>query len=856
MQRSYLLLIFLSVHFSIFGQLHESFSDSEFSSNPAWVGETTFFKVSSNLELQSNGPNATAQLYLSTANERCRNTEWNFYARLDFDITTSNWARVYLTSDRSDTKNNPKGYYVKFEGSSNSVDLYRQDSTTHTRLIAGKNGRAGKTSLNIFRIKVICDPEGNWHLFSDSTGVGNHFEKEGTAKDTTFSNSLYCGVFFAHTSTRRAQFYFDDFTIAPAPLALLSAYATTNKIVTLTFSRTLHPASVSSALLTFFPENIQTESFSIHPLYKNKLVVQLSSTLNTYILYSVIVQGLQDDEHNEIGFINTIFFQYRINTKYGDLIISELLPDPSPPVKLPEAEYIELFNRTNDSINLQGFSLSDGTSTAVLPSFKLAPHSYIVICPANNLSLFSSFAPVMGVSSFPSLNNSSDDIVLKNQNGIILHDVHYTDQWYGDNVKKDGGWSLEIIDTDNPCTEASNWTASTDPTGGTPTRENSVAAHKPDRTPPQLLSATIVDSAHVHLLFDEKPDAAYLPVSFFRFDKPLHIQKASISSTVAEKIILEINPPFQKEELYTLAVSGVRDCNGNALYPEVSIPLLLPQEASAGNILINEVLFNPRSGGYDFVELYNHSEKYIDLKNWQLANAKEGNINVKKTISTEALILKPHEYIAFTENKSMLLNHYPLGRSECIVQLKSLPSYNDDKGSVILLNKAQEQHDRFDYFEKFHFALIDDKEGVSLERISPYEPTNNPHNWQSASSQSGYATPGYKNSQHVAESAGSELWIDPKVFTPDENGYNDFALIHYKFDKPGNVVNITIFDPYGRETIQLARNELLATEGFYRWDGNNALNEKVRTGLYIVYFELFNLDGEVRKIKDTVVVGP
>ena len=69
------------------------------------------------------------------------------------------------------------------------------------------------------------------------------------------------------------------------------------------------------------------------------------------------------------------------------------------------------------------------------------------------------------------------------------------------------------------------------------------------------------------------------------------------------------------------------------------------------------------------------------------------------------------------------------------------------------------------------------------------------------------------------------------------------------------MVNITIFDQKGREMIKLARNELLATEGFYRWDGNNTQNEKVRSGPYIVYFELFNLNGDVKKFKEVVVVG-
>jgi hypothetical protein len=55
--------------------------------------------------------------------------------------------------------------------------------------------------------------------------------------------------------------------------------------------------------------------------------------------------------------------------------------------------------------------------------------------------------------------------------------------------------------------------------------------------------------------------------------------------------------------------------------------------------------------------------------------------------------------------------------------------------------------------------------------------------------------------------------------------------------------------------IRLVSNELLATEGFYKWEGNNTKNEKVRSGAYVVYFECFELKGEVRKFRETVVVG-
>ena len=68
----------------------------------------------------------------------------------------------------------------------------------------------------------------------------------------------------------------------------------------------------------------------------------------------------------------------------------------------------------------------------------------------------------------------------------------------------------------------------------------------------------------------------------------------------------------------------------------------------------------------------------------------------------------------------------------------------------------------------------------------------------------------------------------------DNNGNNDFTSINYKFKNSGNMANITIYDHNGREIISLVKNELLSMEGWYKWEGNNSQNEKVRTGVYII----------------------
>ena len=76
---------------------------------------------------------------------------------------------------------------------------------------------------------------------------------------------------------------------------------------------------------------------------------------------------------------------------------------------------------------------------------------------------------------------------MRNENTI--DSVNYSDNWYKDEDKRDGGWTLEIIDPDNICSEHQNWVASEDELGGTPGTQNSVFANKPDLTGPKLLSA-------------------------------------------------------------------------------------------------------------------------------------------------------------------------------------------------------------------------------------------------------------------------------------------------------------------------------------------------------------------------------
>ena len=234
-----------------------------------------------------------------------------------------------------------------------------------------------------------------------------------------------------------------------------------------------------------------------------------------------------------------------------DVIITEIMADPSPVVGLPNAEYVEIKNVSSTAINLSGWKLSDATSTGTInTSFLLQPDSVVILCSTGNVATFSSFGRTIGVTSFPSLDNDGDLLSLKSPQGKTIHAVNYSVDWYQNEVKKDGGWSLEMIDTKNPCSGMSNWKSSIDPNGGTPGKKNSVDGTNNDASPPQLIRTYSLDSATVVVLFDEPLDSTSAAVaSNYSLNNNIAISSASPQAPLFNSVMLKLSSFCKKEQL-------------------------------------------------------------------------------------------------------------------------------------------------------------------------------------------------------------------------------------------------------------------------------------------------------------------
>ena len=543
-----------------------------------------------------------------------------------------------------------------------------------------------------------------------------------------------------------------------------------------------------------------------------------------------------------------------------DIVIDELMADPTPAVGLPTNEWIELKNISTTAFNLQGWKLSDlSGQSGPMPNFILKPDSFVIVCTSSAVAALSAFGTTISVTNFPSLDNAGDQLSLRNVQGKLIHSVGYTDKWYQNELKADGGWSLEMIDTKNPCSGFSNWKAATDTKGGTPGKRNSIDAMNPDKTTPRLLRAYATDSVNITLVFDEPLDSFNaVTVSAYNISDGIGQPQSAIPAAPAfDHVNLKINNSLLRNKIYNVAVKTVTDCAGNGIGSSNSVKLGLASPADSMDLVINEILFNPRSSGIDYVELYNRSNKIIDLKNIYIANRNSaGTISSITQLNAENYLFFPEEFIVVTTDVPIVKRDYVTLNPEAFAELSSMPSFNDDKGDAIVLNGQGKIIDELIYSEKWHFKLIDNPEGVALERVDYNAPTQEPDNWHSAATSAGYGTPTYKNSQHRAsQELKGEITITPEIISPDNDGMDDLATIDYTFPAPGYVANISIFDAAGRVVRYLQRNALCGTKGNYRWDGLGEKNQQLPVGIYIIYTEVFNLDGKKKQFKNVIVLA-
>jgi hypothetical protein len=857
-----LLLVFSP--FLASAQIQDDFSDGNFTQNPAWQGLSSSFIINAQGVLQLNAPDAGTAT-LAVQGNIPDSAIWQMNFKLEFAPSTSNLLRIYLMADQADLINS-SGYLLEIgeNGNADAFRFFRSDAGVRTLLASGIAGLVGTDPVDL-KLKMSRNSLGDWTLEAGLPGSALQFQF--SANDNTYSggNDRFFGVFCLFSATRKDKFFFDNISVVPdlpdtqTPVLILAQATDENHVIAF-FDEALDSLSAVT------PGNYTIAGVGqplVAELLADKRSVRLSlpTALGTGA-YSLQTNQIKDVAGN-ISPVQTIDFQYiKIEAaELFDIVINEIMADPQPLIGMPDAEWVELYNRSDKIINLSTLRFDDGATPITLPAYLLKPDSFVVLCAAGNAAVLKQFTPyVLPLGTFPSLNNDGDLLTLSDLSGQTINRVLYSIDMHDNIDKKLGGWTLERIDPETPCLGDENWQSCPVPPGGSPGAKNFSYAIMTDNEAPKVLFVYPISANSLLLTFSEGLDNNSAgQLSAFTMTPSLPISSAVLNLADRTQLTLNLGADLIPGVVYTLQVlPTLQDCSGNALESTAALQVGLPEKPGPQDIVINEVLINPSSGGARFIEVYNRSQKIFGWTDFYLANFMDGTdiepINVQR-------LLFPGDYQVFTSNPLDIYTRYPIAIPKQLLFLPG-PSFADDEGNVTLYwSKAGETItvDSFDYTDELHNALysVSDREGVSLERIRTDEDTNVASNWTSGAKRPGNAagTPTLPNSQRLGAASGEDMInLSSARISPDDDGYEDFLDINFQLPETGYAANVSIYDAEGIPVRRLVKQDLTGTSGSLRWDGELDNGTRARPGIYILFLELFNPNGEVTRIKKSFAV--
>jgi hypothetical protein len=685
----------------------DDFNDRNISNWSGDISDFNFINESGNIFLQQNAAEAgSSQLAISSSNTV---GFWEFFIRFDgFNPSGGNKAEFYLMSDSANFESALNGYMLQ-AGEDGSNDVLRLFKITE----GIKDGEilSGTTSISSggdFRVKVIRDTLGVWNL-EVSTSYISPTITEATGTDNTYTSTSYFGFKTTYTSTRTDKFVF-DFKIDIPPIRVTNAVLKDDKRISIEFNRNYDPSSLGNSDFTLAPSS-QSPINTIRTS-GNSLEIEFNNSLESGPI-ELTISGI-DDEVNETSLVDTTISLFRYDDfQSGDIVINEFLKDP--PGIL--GEYVELKNTSSRYLNLKNWMLGDNSflSTISNEDFVLLPDSFVVIT-SDSAALYSVFGncSVLEVS-LPAFNNSTDQIRLFNDMGILIDSLEYTPSWGGVDV------ALERRDVTAPSIFSENWGDSPNALAGTAGAENEVA---PDVTPPKPLIISVPNELTIVIDFNETLESGSATNNSNFLLSP--IIPVSVIDHDLDRITLTLSSALLSGIDYQVSIINQKDIFGNVLadttfdlrYLEFSTP-------KRSDIIINEVLYKRADeNSPEFIELYNRSSNNFDLSNWKISDA-AGNT----AILPEGITLEPDKYLVLTDRinfaESMINGIY----------LPGFPSLNNNGDGIIIRSDTGLTIDSLFYTE--HFGGYED--GISTEKIDPNAAANDVTNWESNTHKKGHS---------------------------------------------------------------------------------------------------------------------
>ncbi|MFI5237947.1 MAG: lamin tail domain-containing protein, partial [Ignavibacteriales bacterium] len=331
-----------------------------------------------------------------------------------------------------------------------------------------------------------------------------------------------------------------------------------------------------------------------------------------------------------------------------------------------EPEWIELFNRTNTSINLNGWVVSDvfttPTYTTIEEDLFIEPNSYLVLSRSSAIYNFHRYIPSeVYVLSLPSLNNDLDGVVISDMRGLAIDSVLYLNLWGGSN-----GNSLERISLNAGSNLQTNWGTSFDIEQSTPGRINNITPKQFDLSVAGLNFSPRFpvsgEDVFVSVFIKNNGSSAandfnvefYIDTDTNNVVDLLLSLEEGINLSAGDSTNINSTLPIQNLNSKTLTAVRIvytedEDTLNNYFekYVEPGFP--------SNIVLINEVMYGPNPNEPEWIEAVNVSEFEINIKDWSISDVL--TTPAKNFITNFDIILQPGEYFVVAKDTSFNSAH-------------------------------------------------------------------------------------------------------------------------------------------------------------------------------------------------------
>ncbi len=780
----------------------------------------------------------------------CETVTWEFAVRHGTDPSSSNKWSFILMSDAGPGEiaagNGYNGFAVgvNLKGYDDTLRLWLvSDGEAEALITTGVNWQTDVGTESAALITVMRTTAGEWTI--DLKTQGSEHRVHGLFEELIYA-TRYAGILYTYTSARDRLMWIDDVSVKGVfiadtlPPSVISVTALRPDILQVMLDEETdmsHPDIQSFSLSgdVQISDVVKVAPVTYELKMNRKIPVRIPSVLT--------INELCDQAGNCSSPVTIPFTPVYAVT--GDVVISEIMADPSPPVKLPDREYIEITNRTDDSLSIYGWRLIATADTAILPMTWIRAGESIILCSASGKDEFSSYGRSLGLASFPSVNDSGEIIALRDGCGSLVHAVSYTPALFIDPLRSGGGFSAELTDMNNPFNEAEAWRPSVDPSGGTPGRANSAETKTEDNSCPEVIAVWPEKPGRIKVLFGETVIMPEGVKWLIDGDETM----PAVSGDIADRsAIIPLERDLTRDAVSNLLIpSSVADFAGNR--PCLTeLKTGLPSDPGTGEILFNELLFDPVEPCTDFIELYNSSDHIFDLSELSLANGTGTGVIPASGVPRQLL---PGKYLALTTERDALLKQYQCADRFAVHETGGLPSMPDGGGSLVLYDSELNIIDRVDYSSSMHLLFLSGTEGITLEKVSPDLSSGISGNWHSASEVCGWGTPGAENSnllKPAVERNGMQL--SSSRVSPDCDGFEDAVSVDVFPGGDDNVIAVTIFSDRGYVVRKLAERFAAGEGARFIWDGTSDSGARLPAGLYMIMAETFNAEGVTKRWKE------